>query len=58
MTAVVVAEFCGAPAAWLACRAAGLPKGILLGIAPVVGMVLGGLLAGNMARVAELLPGR
>ncbi|AXL86996.1 hypothetical protein C4J65_00685 [Streptomyces sp. CB09001] len=61
MTAVVLAMFCGALAAWLACRAAGLPKGLPLEMAPVVGMVLGGLLAGGwqrMARVAELLPGR
>lgn len=61
MVGVIVAMFCGALAAWLGCRAAGLPKGLPLELAPVVGMVLGGLLAGGwqrMVRVAELLPGR
>ncbi|MEU9228142.1 hypothetical protein AB0D40_27690 [Streptomyces massasporeus] len=61
MVGVIVAMFCGALAAWLGCRAAGLPEGLPLVIAPVVGMVLGGLLAGGwqrMVRVAELLPGR
>ncbi|WP_435217133.1 hypothetical protein [Streptomyces sp. bgisy034] len=61
MVGVIVAMFCGALAAWLGCRAAGLPKGLPLELAPVVGMVLGGLLAGGwqrMMRVAELLPGR
>lgn len=53
--------FCGALAAWLGCRAAGPPKGIPLELAPVVGMMLGGLLAGGWQRmvwVAELLPSR
>ena len=61
MVGVIVAMFCGALAAWLGCRAAGLPEGLPLQLAPVVGMVLGGLLAGGwqrMVRVAELLPGR
>ncbi|WP_425245539.1 hypothetical protein [Streptomyces sp. NEAU-NA10] len=61
MVGVMVAMFCGALAAWLGCRAAGLQKGLPLELAPVVGMVLGGLLAGGwqrMVRVAELLPGR
>ncbi|MFG3016830.1 hypothetical protein ACGFZB_41590 [Streptomyces cinerochromogenes] len=61
MVGVIVAMFCGALAAWLGCRVAGLPEGLPLVLAPVVGMVLGGLLAGGwqrMVRVAELLPGR
>ncbi|GGV90794.1 hypothetical protein [Streptomyces massasporeus] len=61
MVGVIVAMFCGALAAWLGWRAAGLPEGLPSELAPVVGMVLGGLLAGGwqrMVRVAELLPGR